>query len=310
MPTAKEEHEGTQEDLYDAPAERRAAHVFSETRRVSAWLILVSLIVMVGGAILLFNSETYGQNLLAPIYKATNGLCNRTLVHCVIGVALSVGVVLFGLGRLRLQDVGIRHDAIFGAVVCTVALWLIVQGITVVAALIADGTISPHRLWDAKGVPAVLGLFLGQLFGNALYEEIMFRGLLIAQLYFLMERALSSRPRWRMAAAIGLSQVVFALTHITNRVAHGSYDSVSAVLADQSMLIFMGLLSAWLYLRTRNLLIAVGMHSLVNAPTTVFASPLDTEGWTEGLVVGITVITLLLWPLVERLRTSAGKTVE
>lgn len=271
-------------------------HIFSETRRASAWVVVASLIVLVGGGILLFNSETYGQKVLAPIYKATNGLCNATLVHGVIGVALSVGVVLFGLGRLRLRDVGIRRDAIFGAVLCTVILWLIIQGITVVAGFIADGAITTHKMWRAEGIPTVLGKFLGQLFGNALYEEIMFRGLLIVQLYFLMERALSSRPRWRMAAAIGLSQVVFAVTHIPNRVAQGSYDSVFAVFADQSMLIFMGLLFAWLYLRTRNLLIAVGIHSLVNYPPMLFASPLDQEGWTQGLVVAITVTALLLWP--------------
>ena len=282
-------------------------HIFAETRRASAWVIVASMVVLVGGGILLFNSESYRQNVLAPIYKATNGLCNGTFVHGVIGVALSVGVVLFGLGRLRLQDVGIRHDAIFGAGVCTVTLWLIIQGITVVAALIADGTISPHGLWGAKGGPATLGKFLGQLFGNALYEEIMFRGLLIAQIYFLMERALSSRPRWRMAAAIGVSQVVFAVSHIPNRVAQGSYDSAFAVLADQSMLMLMGLLFTWTYLRTRNLLIAVGIHSLFNTPTTVFASPLDREGWTEGLVVGITVTTLLIWPLVETARLKGRR---
>ncbi len=280
-------------------------HIFAETRRASAWVLVASLVVLVGGSSLLFNSETYRQDVLAPIHIATHGLCNGTLVHGMIGAALSVGVVLVRLGRLRLRDVGIRRDAIFGAVVCTVVVWSIVQGITIIAALTADGTIAPHSLWEAKGVLTVLGEFLGQFFGNALYEETMFRGLLIAQLYFLMERALSNQPGWRMAAAIGLSQIIFSVAHIPNRLALGSYNSVSAVLADQLMLILVGLLFAWVYLRTRNLLIAVGIHALFNTPTPVFASPLDPEEWTQGLVVAITVIAMLSWPLVERIRASS-----
>lgn len=69
---------------------------------------------MVGGAILLFNSETYQQNVLGALREATHGLCTGMFVHGVIGVALSVGVVLFDLGRLRPREVGIRRDTIFG----------------------------------------------------------------------------------------------------------------------------------------------------------------------------------------------------
>ncbi len=276
------------------------SHIFAETRRTSAWVIVASLVVLVGGAVLLFNSEVYRQDIITPIHKATRGLCNGTLIHGVIVIALSVGVIIVGLGRLRLRDVGLRREHIFPAVVTTSILWLTIQGIAVVTALAKDGNLVAHSLWDTKGVATVLGQLLGQLFGNALCEEIIFRGLLIAQLYLVLARPLRDRPKWRLAAAVLLSQLVFAAIHVPNRLALGAYDDVLAVLADQSMLVFMGILFSWLYLRTHNLLIAVGIHAIVNSPTMLFASPLDREGWTQGLVVALAIAMVLAWSRIEK----------
>jgi membrane protease YdiL (CAAX protease family) len=52
-----------------------------------------------------------------------------------------------------------------------------------------------------------------------------------------------------------------------------------------------GVLLALLYLRTRNLLLVVGVHALINTPTLVVATPFSVE-----IVEVLAVLVLLVWP--------------
>ena len=59
----------------------------------------------------------------------------------------------------------------------------------------------------------------------------------------------------------------------------------------------LGVLLALLYLRTRNLLLVVGVHALINTPTLLVASPVSHE-----IVELLAVLLLLAWPWLWRAR--------
>ena len=103
----------------------------------------------------------------------------------------------------------------------TAVLWLFAQvGLVAWQAVFgrtgwSGGPFDANPLWN-RGATVVTGALIAQLLGNALYEEITFRGFLLPQLYLKLERW-QDRPALRIACAVLLSVAMFALIHIPIR---------------------------------------------------------------------------------------------
>lgn len=130
---------------------------------------------------------------------------------------------------------------------------------------------------------AWLGPFLAVVIAPVT-EELVFRGLILRGLL----------GRWRPAAAILFSAALFALVH---------FNPVQAPVA-----LLLGLLTGWLYVRTRSLGLCILAHALNNAASyltwfpfevTGFNATTETEGpifhpwWFNG--IGLTLLVLGLW---------------
>ena len=64
------------------------------------------------------------------------------------------------------------------------------------------------------------------------------------------------------------------------------------LLIDLPLLVVMGILFALIFLRTKNLLVAVGAHAILNYPTPLVETPVN-----EQLVVaGLILLLLITWP--------------
>ena len=99
------------------------------------------------------------------------------------------------------------------AVVLTISVWIGVNAIEAAWQALADGAVSWAGEWRGLGVTPVIGALLAQLFGNALYEEILFRGVLLRQTYWRLEtRRLTNLQT--LVIAIAISQSLFALIHL------------------------------------------------------------------------------------------------
>lgn len=85
--------------------------------------------------------------------------------------------------------------------------------------------------WAEVGVGAILGLLVAQLFGNALYEGVLFRAVLLNQLVLKLRDR-----RWGFPLALVGSRTIFALLHVPNRLLQGNSlvrdDTLVNVLAD------------------------------------------------------------------------------
>jgi membrane protease YdiL (CAAX protease family) len=155
--------------------------------------------------------------------------------------------------------------------------------------------------WAQFGALAVLGNLLGQFFGNALYEETVWRGVTLPQFYRRCAKRLPAKRDLSMAALIAalvISQGLFALRHIPVRIWNRfTLGDLPITLAE---LFVTGVVFALLYLRTRNLFVVIGIHALYDAPTALLA-----HGGAVALpALALVMLILLLWPRTLRLGGS------
>jgi uncharacterized protein len=210
----------------------------------------------------------FPRHWLTPVSHMTHGLVNSTLeANAILLVAGVGGLILLG-GRLTLRDLGLRTDGIGPAVCFAFVLWAWVNLFDIAYLLAVHMPMSLHSTWTKPGVLPTCGAFVAQIFGNALYEEIVFRGFLTVQVAILLRR-LGKVPA--LVLGIVLTQAVFALIHVPLEIRmHHTAAQIWPLLAQ---LFQTGVALAVIYLATNNLLIAVGAHALSNSIMLIFADP-------------------------------------
>lgn len=237
-----------------------------EGKPVPVWFTACLMVVHIGFA-LFMNLIVFKIGYLDPIHTATHGWINRTLSANVIGLLIEVVIILFIIGKLSSSDVGIPKEKLWLGLVGTFIFWLTINVFDLLTVFLTNSDISFNStLLNHPNV--VLGGFIGQVFGNALLEEILFRGFLFVQVCLLLGKI--NHYTLCMLAGLLLSQSVFALIHIPNRIASG-YVGME-YLFDFFQLVFIGVLFAMIYLLTRNLFFVIGVHALLNNPPMLFES--------------------------------------
>jgi membrane protease YdiL (CAAX protease family) len=227
--------------------------------------------------------------LVAPTY----GLVTATLVANLILLAAVVGIVLSLLGGLGLSDFGLRSRDVPIALVLTISVWIVANTIEGAWQIAANGVVSWDRAWQRLGVTAVIGALVAQLFGNALYEEIFFRGVLLRQIYWRLGPETTHLQKFqKVAIALAISQSLFALIHLPILLSGGA--SLIAALVQLPAIFTAGAALAILYARSDNLALCVGIHSLANKPTLLVADCFDIPN--NLLFVTVTCLVLAtLW---------------
>lgn len=249
----------------------------------------------------LVNLVFFASNTFTPLASATGGLFTGSLLVNLILVALLIWLLVGRVGGLRPYDVGLiaRHIPI--GIAFGVGLWACAQVIHALFGLLYHGEVAPQPVWRSDGGAMLIGWLITQLLGSALFEEIAYRGFLFPQMYLRLNRW-SDDPQRRLAWAVILSQILFALSHIPNRIYLGM--STPEIAFDLLMLFGWGGLYTLIYLRTGNLFLVVAIHALGNAPTTLFkTAPILEMGGGSLLIYALAVVALFGVPLYKAYRT-------
>jgi len=252
----------------------------------------------------IINLVFFASNAFRPLASATGGLLNGSLVVNVLFVLLLVGWIMLRRGGLRPYDIGLipRHLAL--GVAFTLAFWGAAQLIHALAGLLATGNIQLHPQWHDPGVSFMVGQILAQLIGNALFEEIAYRAFLFPQLYLWLGKRVA-HPWRRLLLALILSQGAFALSHIPNRIYRGMTPEIIAL--DLLLLFCWGMIYTIMYLRTDNLFVAVGAHTMGNVPTTLFATAPLLAGDGETVLIYLMIaLAIFLYPMFRAARSAAA----
>lgn len=275
------------------PRDLMAADATLAPRLLSAPLLALAIVAdfaLTGGAVAVF-----ALGWLVPVQRATGGLIDETLIANLILFAVVVVGIVFGLGRLRPRDVGLRWERIGPAALATIFIWVWMQVAIGVWSLASGQSLAIDPAWARYGALLVLGNTLGQFFGNALYEEVMWRGMALPQFYRrcaagAQKQSARGLSIGALIAALVISQGLFALRHIPVRVWQGASPGDLPTTIGEVFAI--GVILALLYLRTRNLFLVIGIHALYDAPTALLAH----GGVAALLALGLAVLILLLWP--------------
>jgi len=215
-------------------------------------------------------------------------LCLNTLL--ILGPI--VGVLLW-YEKLSLRDIGIIWRKLPFAMLLWAGLWLLIQGIELVAGLLLQGNAEIDPAWSGVGL-AIVALLAGHLLGTALYEEVAFRGFLLRQCFQNLHRWTKNRQVLSASVAILVSQLAFALFHVPWKLMTQGWSANT--MGELCGVLLTGIVYSLLYLRTDNLFLVMGVHALGNAPTSLITATLGTP----NLLLLFTVVIWILWPRMKK----------
>jgi membrane protease YdiL (CAAX protease family) len=263
---------------------------FDNVKKTS-WLV-VAWAVIVDAAILFVAMQVVLPLFRAsfPLERLTNGLVQATLVFSVTRFVLTVVGVAMLLGRLGARDIGLKWDKMVRGALVVLGVWIAMQLVGMIIGLAATGKVALSPYWTPDRLLPIAGELIAQFLGNEFAEEVIFRGFLLTQVYLLLQPVILGRGR-RLTASVFLSQLLFSLSHIPERIASG-YTPLG-MLFNLTIVWVWGILFAVLYLRTENLFVAVGVHAQANAPVTVLAMP--SEGVAGLLPLALGLVLILIW---------------
>lgn len=228
----------------------------SPTRSV---IILVGALLLYLALITNFHHFKYGLHFLQSISYATGGWVPVALMVGLIGFTLIIGIWLIGFGDFPGSFIGLVPKKLPFALAAVAATWIVGQALVVISCIFFHHRFAVADPPLAEAIP----LLLTQVLGNSLLEESFFRGFLIP---FSLPYLRNSR-----ALAVIATSVVFGVSHIPALLATGQ-PFVSLI-----SITILGLVFGWLYIRTGNLWLCIGLHSLFNRPTLIWSSHISGQ---------------------------------
>lgn len=257
---------------------------FGPKRRVSGWFAF--------GTVLLFPIVLLTWASLQPISLRENSLAlllslNIYWIHGLTFLVLTCFIIL--VGKLRLGDLGLKANLIPQAAGTVGVAWLLAQVFLVCLMPLGYAEVQLNQLWTEAAADNILSFF-ANLLATGINEESFFRGFLFMQIYLLLSAKVAS-TRWNVKAfisATAISSLLFAFAHFRTDP------------ADIAFLTFGGIVGVFIYSRTKNLFIGIGLHGLFNSPLAILEC---SPSVAKIVVLASLVIIAAAWPYIEATRT-------
>ncbi|MFH0980782.1 MAG: CPBP family intramembrane glutamic endopeptidase [Planctomycetota bacterium] len=266
--------------------------------RMTTWTVILLVVVLNFALSGWLSAPPALRPVVRAIRESSGGLVSPMLWLRGMEALVVLGGGAFLLGRLRWHDLGVQAAGILPALAFTAGLWGAMQLGLLVIDLPDAGRIVWNEEWWVRPT-WVLGGMSGDFLGTALCEELVFRGFLLTQIEAKLRAALGRRSHWSWAVALLASSIVFAIGHIPYDLRHGT--PAADYPLKLVVLTLYGVLFAVIYLRSGNLLYAVGVHGLVNAPGLL----VQDEGGSTTFLVLLVLCWLALAPLYRGLTRLA-----
>lgn len=252
-----------------------------DSLRETSWIAILLFSGLYCMYVTFINLVVFKSNILSPITRLSLGFIDSTLTVNIASIVIFVFIIILKYGRLSFFDIGIKKDRLLGAAAAILTIWISMQLLNIVFTMVISGKPVIYNGWDKYGVSKMLGSFIGQLFGNCLFEEMAFRGFLLVQ---ICKKLKGVKGGFLTGAAV--SQLLFTLIHIPNRILGGM--NILQMLPSLIIVFMLGILFTTVYLLSDNIFLAIGIHALWNTPLLIF------QGIPSYLVIFIAVVILLI----------------
>ena len=258
----------------------RSRSVKSRTQRFSTILLVVLCVL---SALCLFALEQ------------VSNIPNQVLKY--LPWFLVMGLLWSSIGNLRCRDFGLLPSKILPALYWTMSIWIIAQLCVVIVHGVSFSVVGT---WHDEPSKPIEYFFFAQLFGNSLIEELMFRAFLIVQLLLLFQRWKGWAKRKSLIIAIIVASFIFAVMHVLGDYYSG--DPLLMVALNNIPRFFLGAIFAGIFLLSNNLLIAVGIHALVNLQIKCSSPFYDADTSWAGAIITLLPLVILTIMAVKRRR--------
>lgn len=246
-------------------------------------ILIVIFILEIVGSILM--NYLFRIQFFQPISKLTNHIITPTLIVNLIDI-LVYSILIFAVGKLSFSSIWISKEKIKNSILPIIIIW----GTTQISILIYT-YFTTKEFVIVQDVSSQIGRILGQLFGNALKEEFVFRGIFFLQLYLIFRNYRSNK--FAIIFAMVISQVIFSLMHIPNRIILQSFQGLGT---DLLLIFVMGVIITLIFIRTNNLAFAIGGHALINSRINIIETSFP---WQITTIV-LFVLVAIFWKKITR----------
>lgn len=230
-------------------------------REVSAGFVVFMVSVFMLLMVLTRQGLALGLEL-HRLSESTGQLIGQTLLNYLPFFAI-LGALWWRVGRLSPHDLGLVRSHLAPALLWGLGFWIAAQ---LLALGMTGGEFAPAPLISGgRESTATIGRLLGQLLGNALCEELFWRGFVMVQLSAIVCRRFKLSPTRALLIGVLVSSLLFALSHLPRDL---ETDATAKQLVVLQVAWFAGGLAfAGLYALSGNLFLAIVFHSLSNTPT-------------------------------------------
>ena len=247
-----------------------------EIKKLDFRIIIIVLIYNILNSLLA--NYLFSIDFFNPVNYYTNEIINGTFAANLIGLAGSL-FIIFIIGKHNLGSIWFSKQKLKIAILLIISIWIISQ-----LFIIAFSYYNTREIIFIQNFNVVTGNIIGQIFGNSLLEEIIFRGILLVQLYLIFITKNSNKIT--IIYSLAASAIIFVLFHIPNRILTYTPDNL---VIDTVSLLFGSTLLGIIFLKTKNLPFVIGFHSLVNDPSNIIVTNIPTEPIIFALVIIITL---------------------
>lgn len=258
-----------------------------EIKKINPAILAVILILIPLNQILL--NYLIKARMFIPLAKSTDYWIQPTLVGNLISL-LFFSLLIFVIGKLNTASVWLTKEKIKVAIVPVFMIWLIAQLITLAITYFNVGNVS-----FAENINLLAGSLISQLFGNAAFEELIYRGIIFLQLYLLLKNKITNIKA--LIISIIISQLIFSLIHIPNRLL---LNQVNNLAIDLLGLFIAGVVLTLIFLRTQNLIFVIGAHALVNQPFNI----IETTFPMKIIIYVLIIVTTIFWFKIDKSNTA------
>ncbi len=238
-----------------APAFR--TRLFRDVREAPMLLLLIVLLVDLLLNRLYLSVLHYPLDTLQDI---SGGLIGPLISLSFVKIAfIAVGLILW-IGHFKPRELGLWTRNIPAGLLATVFLWAFLQMAMMIAGFLSEGFVRFSGAMD--GLEPLRGAGLLALFAvtKALFDETVYRGLLIPQLHTKLQRFIPFDAGVNLVLAVVISQLIYIIIQVPliDFGEGNEYHLTSAILS----VVALSILNSLIFLRTKNLYIAVGVHAL------------------------------------------------
>ncbi|GAP64329.1 hypothetical protein ARMA_2752 [Ardenticatena maritima] len=210
-----------------------------------------------------------------------------------IGSLVVLAIALFAIRNdtVNLEEIGWTKEGLQQTVKVIAVGWML-WAILIISVNFKLGYPFSENFESPLSKIFVQWLFVG------IAEEVLFRGYIFTRLTQFFAK---TGRVWSKVAGVVISSLIFATFHIPQRIfVHGMELTPDVLMRQMFPLFLVGVLLAWLFLRSQNVLFVGLFHGGMNAPL------IGREGDLAPILLFLVLAEVIAWK--RRKRTSVSKT--